>query len=161
MNKTYYKNCSVNNAFKINYVIFTGKHLYRGLFFNKVTMFTFTFGFTSYSFRSSRLQKLFGKFSKNKRKTLLMEFSFIEVGDWLYTKRTPPEIFPMNFDIGFHKILPVFWKQLQCFSYYTSTSSFKWRVAVSRELMFLESYGNCDVINTVTLLLLRHKAICH
>ena len=27
--------------------------------------------------------------------------------------------------------------------------SFKWRVAVSGELMFLESYNNCDVINTV------------
>ena len=32
-------------------------------------------------------------------------------------------------------------------------SSFKWRVTVSGELMFLESYGNCDVTNTVTLLL--------
>ena len=30
-------------------------------------------------------------------------------------------------------------------------SSFKWRVTVSRELMFLESYGNFDVINIVTL----------
>ena len=33
------------------------------------------------------------------------------------------------------------------------TSSVKWRVTVSGELMFLESYGNCDVTNTVTLLL--------
>ena len=33
------------------------------------------------------------------------------------------------------------------------TSSFKWRVTVSEELIFLESYGNCDVTNTVTLLL--------
>ena len=33
------------------------------------------------------------------------------------------------------------------------SSSFKWRVTVSGELMFLESYGNCDVTNTVTLLL--------
>ena len=32
-------------------------------------------------------------------------------------------------------------------------SSFKWRVTVSGELMFLESYSNCDVTNTVTLLL--------
>ena len=32
-------------------------------------------------------------------------------------------------------------------------SSFKWRVTVSGELMFLESYGNGDVTNTVTLLL--------
>ena len=32
-------------------------------------------------------------------------------------------------------------------------SSFKWRVTVSGELMFLENYGNCDVTNTVTLLL--------
>ena len=31
-------------------------------------------------------------------------------------------------------------------------SSFKWRVTVSGEL-FLESYGNCHVTNTVTLLL--------
>ena len=29
-------------------------------------------------------------------------------------------------------------------------SSFKWRVTVSGELMFLESYGYCDVKNTVT-----------
>ena len=34
-----------------------------------------------------------------------------------------------------------------------SENSFKWRVTVSGELMFLESYGNCDVTNTVTLLL--------
>ena len=33
------------------------------------------------------------------------------------------------------------------------TSSFKWRVTVSGELMFLESYGNCDVTNTLTFLL--------
>ena len=32
-------------------------------------------------------------------------------------------------------------------------SSFKWRVTVSGELMFLEIYGKCDVTNTVTLLL--------
>ena len=32
-------------------------------------------------------------------------------------------------------------------------SSFKWRVTVSGELMFLDSYSNCDVTNTVTLLL--------
>ena len=32
------------------------------------------------------------------------------------------------------------------------TSSSKWRVTVSGELMFLESYGNFDVTNTVTLL---------
>ena len=32
-------------------------------------------------------------------------------------------------------------------------SWFKWRVTVSGELMFLESYGNCDVTNIVTLLL--------
>ena len=32
-------------------------------------------------------------------------------------------------------------------------SSFKWRVTVSGELMFLDSYGNCDVTNTVTLFL--------
>ena len=29
-------------------------------------------------------------------------------------------------------------------------SSFKWRVTVSGALMFLESYGNCDVTNTAT-----------
>ena len=32
-------------------------------------------------------------------------------------------------------------------------SSFKWKIRVSGELMFLESYGNCDVKNTITLLL--------
>ena len=32
-------------------------------------------------------------------------------------------------------------------------SSFKWTVTVSGELMFLDSYSNCDVTNTVTLLL--------
>ena len=32
-------------------------------------------------------------------------------------------------------------------------SSFKWRVTVSGELMFLESYGSCNITNTVTLLL--------
>ena len=30
--------------------------------------------------------------------------------------------------------------------------SFKWRVTVSGELMFLDSYDNCDVTNAVTLL---------
>ena len=29
--------------------------------------------------------------------------------------------FPVNFDISFYEILPLFWKQLQFFSYYTST----------------------------------------
>ena len=29
-------------------------------------------------------------------------------------------------------------------------SLFKWRVTVSGELMFFESYANCDVTNTVT-----------
>ena len=43
--------------------------------------------------------------------------------------------------IDFKKCCVLFW------------SSFKWRVTVSGELMFLESYGNCDVTNTVTLLL--------
>ena len=32
-------------------------------------------------------------------------------------------------------------------------SSSKWRVTVSGQLMFSESYGNCDVTITVTLLL--------
>ena len=32
-------------------------------------------------------------------------------------------------------------------------SSSKWRVTVSGELMILDSYGNCDVTITVTLLL--------
>ena len=40
-------------------------------------------------------------------------------------------------------------------------NSFKWRVTVSGELMFVESYDNCDVTNTITLLLSRHKAISH
>ena len=38
-------------------------------------------------------------------------------------------------------------------------SSFKWRVTVSEELMFLESYSICDVTNTVTFLLWRRKTI--
>ena len=37
--------------------------------------------------------------------------------------------------------------------YYGRASSSKWRVMVSGELMFLESYGKCDVTITVTLLL--------
>ena len=35
--------------------------------------------------------------------------------------------------------------KIKCF-----LSSFKWRVTMSGELMFLESYGNCDVTNTLT-----------
>ena len=34
---------------------------------------------------------------------------------------------------------------------------FKWRVTVSKELMFLESYSNFDVTNTVTLILWSRK----
>ena len=34
---------SVNNAFKKNYVIFTGKHLCRSFFFNKVNRVNFRF----------------------------------------------------------------------------------------------------------------------
>ena len=40
-------------------------------------------------------------------------------------------------------------------------SSFKWGVIVSGELMFLENYGNCDITNTVALLLWRHQTISH
>ena len=36
---------------------------------------------------------------------------------------------------------------------YGDLSLSKWRVTVSGELMFLETYSNCDVANTVTLLL--------
>ena len=35
------------------------------------------------------------------------------------------------------------------------------RVCLSGELMFLESYGNCDVTNKVILLLWRHKTISY
>ena len=35
---------------------------------------------------------------------------------------------------------------------YLGKSSFKWRITVSIELIFLESYGYYDVTNTVTLL---------
>ena len=38
-----------------------------------------------------------------------------------------------------------FWQDI-----YILESSFKWRVTVSGELMFLENYGNSDVTNTVT-----------
>ena len=40
-------------------------------------------------------------------------------------------------------------------------SSFKGSVTVKGKLMFLESYGNCDVKNTVTLLLWRYKIISY
>ena len=40
-------------------------------------------------------------------------------------------------------------------------SSFKWGVIVSGELMFLENSGNCDITNTVALLLWRHQTISH
>ena len=36
---------------------------------------------------------------------------------------------------------------------YEEWSSFKWRVTMSGELMFLESYGNCDVTDTLILIL--------
>ena len=39
--------------------------------------------------------------------------------------------------------------------------SSQWRVTVSGELMFLESYGNCDVTIIVNLLLWRHKTISY
>ena len=44
---------------------------------------------------------------------------------------------------------------------YLGKSSFKWRITVSVELIFLESYGYYDVTNTVTLLLWRHKTISY
>ena len=44
---------------------------------------------------------------------------------------------------------------------YLGKSSFKWSVTVRVELMFLESYGYCDVTKTVTLLLWRHKTISY
>ena len=57
---------------------------------------------------------------------------------WLYVLR-------INFYIKMNSI------SLQ--NYLFRPSSFKWRVTVSGELMFLGSYDNCDVKNTVTLLL--------
>ena len=39
-----------------------------------------------------------------------------------------------------------------CNFQYHHLNSFDWRVTVSGELLFLGSYGNCDVTNTVTLL---------
>ena len=45
--------------------------------------------------------------------------------------------------------------------YTLKASSFKLRVMVSGELTFFESYGKCDVTNTETLLLWRHKTISH
>ena len=51
-----------------------------------------------------------------------MEFSFNEVGDRNFTiKEFHHRFFPLNFDISLYEILPVFWKQLQYFFYYTST----------------------------------------
>ena len=50
-----------------------------------------------------------------------MEFSFIEVGDGNFaSKQFHQGLFSANFDITLCEILPVFWKQLQYFSYYTS-----------------------------------------
>ena len=50
-----------------------------------------------------------------------MEFSFNEVGDCNFIiKEVHRRFFPVNFDISFYEILPVFWTQ-QYFSYYTST----------------------------------------
>ena len=47
-----------------------------------------------------------------------MEFSFIEVGDCNFaSKQFHQGLFPVNFDITLYEILPVFWKQLQYFSY--------------------------------------------
>ena len=39
----------------------------------------------------------------------------------LQLKNSIRDFFPVNFDIGFYEILPVFWKQWQYFSYYTLT----------------------------------------
>ena len=59
--------------------------------------------------------------------------------------------FQFEFDVIWEVWMPSKWKM----------SSFKWRVLMSGELMFLESDGNCVVTNTVTLLLWRHKTISH
>ena len=45
----------------------------------------------------------------------------------------------------------IFFKGLSVAKTYLRPSSSKCRVTVDGELMFLESYGNCDVTNTVTL----------
>ena len=43
------------------------------------------------------------------RKTFVMEFSFIEVGDCNFTsKEFHQRLFPVNFDITLYEILPVF-----------------------------------------------------
>ena len=47
------------------------------------------------------------EFSSMKLETVILDCNF--------------RILPVNFDISFYDILPVFWKQLQYFSYYTST----------------------------------------
>ena len=49
-----------------------------------------------------------------------MGLSFIELGDFTI-KELHQRFFPVNFEIGFYEILPVFWKQLHYFSYYTLT----------------------------------------
>ena len=69
-------------------------------------------------------------------------FSLIKLQARLWHRRFP---------VKFAKFLrtPFFTEQLWA----TASSSFKWRVTVSGELIFLESCGNCDVTNTVTLLL--------
>ena len=45
-----------------------------------------------------------------------MEFSFDEAGDCNFKiKEFNQRFFPVNFDISFYEILPVFWKQLLLF----------------------------------------------
>ena len=44
-----------------------------------------------------------------------------------------------------------FYFKVNTFLQKLNMSWFEWRVMVSGEIMFLESYGNCDVTNTVSL----------
>ena len=79
------RRCSVNNAFK-KYVFLKEKHQFRSLCFDKVNRAYFQFlvlevipseAAVYKCLQSSRSEKV----SKINRKTLAMEFSFIEVGD--------------------------------------------------------------------------------
>ena len=84
-------------------------------------MFTFTCWFHKLFFQkqpfTNDLQSSCSeKFSKIDRKALVMEFSFDEAGDCNFKiKEFNQRFFPVNFDISFYEILPVFWKQLLLF----------------------------------------------
>ena len=95
--------CSVNNALKKNYVIFTGKHTYVGVsFLLKITVFFSLLVLQVIPSEATIYKSYSEKFSKSNTKTIVMKFSFIEVGDCNFTIKELHQIyFPVNIDIGF------------------------------------------------------------